>query len=392
MAESIVIVNGARTPMGSFQGSLSDVRATELGSIAIKAAIERSGLKTSDIEQGIIGCVLSAGLRQGPARQAMLDAGIPQSSGATTINKLCGSGLQAVIMAHDQIKAGTNQIMLAGGMESMTNAPFISLKMRSGQRMGHTQFFDHMFYDGLEDAYTGSLMGEFAQTIANTRNITREAMDEFSITSLQRAQTATDNGTFKNEIVPVTVKTRKGDITIDRDEQPFKANIEKIPNLRPAFAKDGTITAASSSAISDGAAALIIANESTARAKGLTPQARIIAHSTHSQAPEEFTCAPIGSIQKLLDKTGWQADDVDIWEINEAFAMVAMMPMQVFNIPHEKVNIYGGACALGHPVGATGARMIVTLINALQQTGGKRGIASLCIGGGEAVGLAIELI
>lgn len=392
MSDSIVIVNGARTPMGSFQGEFSSLSAVDLGEVAIKAAIERSGIEASDIDQGIIGCVLTAGLKQGPARQAMIRADIPYSAGATTINKLCGSGMQAVVMAYDQIKAGTNKIMLAAGMESMTNAPFINLDQRSGKRMGHTSVYDHMFHDGLEDAFTGSLMGQFAQKTADEKSLTREQMDDFSIESLKRAQKAIEGGLFKAEIEPVKVVTRRSEKVVESDEQPYKASIEKIPSLRAAFAKDGTITAASSSAISDGAAALIMTSESVAAEKGLKPQAKILAHATHSQHPEEFTCAPMGAMEKVMAKTGWTVDDVDLWEINEAFAMVTMMPMNEFGIDHSKVNIYGGACALGHPIGCTGTRLIVTLINSLQQTGGKRGIAALCIGGGEGLAVAIELI
>ncbi|MDF1781727.1 MAG: acetyl-CoA C-acyltransferase [Alcanivoracaceae bacterium] len=390
--DAVVIVDGARTPMGGFQGSLSAVSAPELGATAIRAAISRAGLKPDDIEDVIMGCVLPAGLKQGPARQAMRLAGLPDSTGAVTINKLCGSGMRAAMFAHDQIKAGTSEIMVAGGMESMTNAPFVLTKARAGMRMGHDKVYDHMFLDGLEDAETGRLMGSFAQEVADQKSITREDMDAFAIESLSRANAAIDNGWFKDEIVPVTVTTRKGDTVVDTDEQPGNARVEKIPTLKPAFSKDGTVTAANASSISDGASALVLAKESVATARGLKPLARIVAHSTNSQHPSEFTLAPCGAISKLLAKTGWKVEDVDLWEINEAFAMVTMMPMTEFGIPHDKVNIHGGACALGHPVGSTGSRIMLTLIHALKRTGGKRGIASLCIGGGEAVAVAIELI
>ena len=390
--DAVVIVNGARTPMGGFQGSLSGVSAPELGAAAIREAIQRAGLKADDIEDVIMGCVLPAGLKQGPARQAMRLAGLPDSTGAATINKLCGSGMRAAMFAHDQIKAGTSEIMVAGGMESMTNAPYVLTKARGGMRMGHDKVWDHMFLDGLEDAETGRLMGSFAQEVSDKRGITREDMDNFAIESLKRAQAAISNGWFKDEIVPVTVQTRKGDVVVEIDEQPGNANVDKIPTLKPAFAKDGTVTAANASSISDGASALVLTKESTAKARGLQPLARIVAHSTNSQHPSEFTLAPCGAISKLLAKTGWKVEDVDLWEINEAFAMVTMMPMKEFNIPHDKVNIHGGACALGHPVGSTGSRIILTLIHALKRTGGKRGVATLCIGGGEATGVAIELI
>ena len=388
----IVIVNGARTAMGGFQGSLSNVTAPELGAATIKAAISRSGLQPSDIEEVIMGCVLPAGLKQGPARQAMRQAGIPDSTGAVTINKLCGSGMKAVMQAADMIKAGSAGIIVAGGMESMTNAPYVLPKARGGYRMGHGEIKDHMFLDGLEDAETGRLMGSFAQDMANSRNYTREQMDDFAIRSLKRAQTAINEGYFADEITPVTVSTRKGDVVVDKDEQPFNANIEKIPTLRPAFAKDGTITAANASSISDGASALVITSSDVAANKGLNPLAKIVAYASNSQHPSEFTIAPVGAIKKVLNKTGWNAQDVDLWEINEAFAMVTMCPIDDFKLDPEKVNINGGACALGHPVGSTGSRIILTLIHALKRTGGKRGIASLCIGGGEATAVAIELL
>lgn len=388
----IVIVNGARTAMGGFQGSLASVTAPELGAVTIKEAIARSGLQPTDIEEVIMGCVLPAGLKQGPARQAMRKAGLPDSTGAVTINKLCGSGMKAVMQAADMIKAGSATYVVAGGMESMTNAPYVLPKARGGFRMGHGEIKDHMFLDGLEDAETGRLMGSFAQGMANSKGYTREQMDEFAIRSLKRAQTAVNEGYFADEIVPVTVSTRKGDVVVDKDEQPFNANIDKIPTLRPAFAKDGTITAANASSISDGASALVLTSSDNAAAKGLAPLAKIIAYASNSQHPSEFTIAPVGAIQKVLDKTGWKAEEVDLWEINEAFAMVTMCPMDEFKLDPEKVNINGGACALGHPVGSTGSRIILTLIHALKRTGGKRGIAALCIGGGEATAVAIELI
>ncbi|WP_263576824.1 thiolase family protein [Acinetobacter pseudolwoffii] len=388
----IVIVNGARTAMGGFQGSLASVTAPELGAASIKEAIARAGLQAADIEEVIMGCVLPAGLKQGPARQAMRQAGLLDSTGAVTINKLCGSGMKAVMQAADMIKAGSANIVVAGGMESMTNAPYVLPKARGGFRMGHGEIKDHMFLDGLEDAETGRLMGSFAQDMANTKGYTREQMDDFAIRSLKRAQTAVNKGYFSDEIVAVTVKTRKGDVVVDKDEQPFNANIDKIPTLRPAFAKDGTITAANASSISDGASALVISSADHAAAKGLNPLAKIVAYASNSQHPSEFTIAPVGAIQKVLDKAGWNAQDVDLWEINEAFAMVTMCPMDEFKLDPEKVNINGGACALGHPVGSTGSRIILTLIHALKRTGGKRGIAALCIGGGEATAVAIELL
>ena len=388
----IVIVNGARTAMGGFQGSLASATAPELGAVTIKEAIARSGLQPTDIEEVIMGCVLPAGLKQGPARQAMRQAGLPDSTGAVTINKLCGSGMKAVMQAADMIKAGSATYVVAGGMESMTNAPYVLPKARGGFRMGHGEIKDHMFLDGLEDAETGRLMGSFAQDMANSKGYTREQMDDFAIRSLKRAQTAITEGYFADEIVPVTVKTRKGDVVIDKDEQPFNANLDKIPTLRPAFAKDGTITAANASSISDGASALVLTSAEQAQAKGLNPLAKIVAYASNSQHPSEFTIAPVGAIQKVLNQTGWNAQDVDLWEINEAFAMVTMCPMDKFKLDAEKVNINGGACALGHPVGSTGSRIILTLIHALKRTGGKRGIAALCIGGGEATAVAIELI
>ena len=388
----IVIVSGARTPMGGFQGSLSSVPAVELGAIAIREAVARAGIQPADVQEVIMGCVLPAGLKQGPARQAALGAGIPAAAGATTVNKLCGSGMKATMLAHDLIKAGTNDIMVAGGMESMTNAPYVLPKARSGYRMGHGQVMDHMFLDGLEDARTGRLMGSFAQDMANTMGLTRADMDAFAVESLRRANAAIANGDFKAEIVPVPVQTRKGEVLVDTDEQPGNANPDKIPTLKPAFAKDGSITAANASSISDGASALVLMKESKARELGLKPLARIVGHATQSQDPSEFTIAPIGALSNLFARTGWTADSVDLFEINEAFAMVTMAAMIKHNLPHEKVNVHGGACALGHPIGASGARLVVTLVNALRTRGAKRGVATLCIGGGEATAIAIELI
>ncbi|MCZ3010127.1 thiolase family protein [Acinetobacter baumannii] len=388
----IVIVNGARTAMGGFQGSLSGLTAPELGAVTIKEAIARAGLQPTDVEEVIMGCVLPAGLKQGPARQAMRKAGLPDSTGAVTINKLCGSGMKAVMQAADMIKAGSAEIVVAGGMESMTNAPYVLPKARAGYRMGHGEIKDHMFFDGLEDAETGRLMGSFAQDMANTRGYTREQMDDFAIRSLKRAQTAITEGYFKDEIVPVTVSNRKGDVIVDQDEQPLNAKIDKIPSLKPAFAKDGTITAANASSISDGASALVLTSSEVAAQRGLQPLAKIIATASNSQHPSEFTIAPVGAIEKVLKKAGWNAQDVDLWEINEAFAMVTMCPIDDFKLDPEKVNIHGGACALGHPVGSTGSRIILTLIHALKRTGGKKGVAALCIGGGEATAVAIEIL
>ncbi|NUF32406.1 thiolase family protein [Acinetobacter oleivorans] len=388
----IVIVNGARTAMGGFQGSLSGLTAPELGAVTIREAIARAGLQPTDVEEVIMGCVLPAGLKQGPARQAMRKAGLPDSTGAVTINKLCGSGMKAVMQAADMIKAGNAEVVIAGGMESMTNAPYVLPKARAGYRMGHGEIKDHMFFDGLEDAETGRLMGSFAQDMANSRGYTREQMDDFAIRSLKRAQTAITEGYFKDEIVPVTVPSRKGDVVVDQDEQPLNAKIDKIPSLKPAFAKDGTITAANASSISDGASALVLTSSEVAVQRGLQPLAKIIATASNSQHPSEFTIAPVGAIEKVLKKAGWNAQDVDLWEINEAFAMVTMCPIDDFKLDAEKVNINGGACALGHPVGSTGSRIILTLIHALKRTGGKKGIAALCIGGGEATAVAIELI
>lgn len=389
---SIVIVSGARTPMGGFQGSLSSVAAVDLGALAIAEAVKRAGIAAEDVQEVIMGCVLPAGLKQGPARQASLNAGLPAATGCTTINKLCGSGMKAVMLAHDLLKAGTNQVMVAGGMESMSNAPYLMEKARGGLRMGHGEIKDHMFLDGLEDARTGRLMGSFAQETADKYGINREDMDAYAIESLTRAKKAIESGALDSEIVPVTVTTRKGETLVKDDEQPHNANLEKIPGLKPAFRKDGTITAANASSISDGASALVLMTAAEAEKRGLKPLARIVGHATQSQDPSEFTIAPIGAMTNLFNKTGWNKDDVDLFEINEAFAMVTMLAMREHGLDHAKVNIYGGACAQGHPVGSTGSRIIVTLINALQKTGGKRGVASLCIGGGEATAVAIELI
>lgn len=392
MSESIVIVSGVRTPMGGFQGSLSSLSAVDLGTLVIREAVARANIAPADVQEVIMGCVLPAGLKQGPARQASLNAGLPAATGCTTINKLCGSGMKAVMLAHDALKAGTNQVMLVGGMESMSNAPYIIEKARGGLRMGHGEIKDHMFFDGLEDARTGRLMGSFAQDTAAQYGLTREQMDAYAIESLTRAKKAIEDGSLDSEIVPVTVTSRKGEVVIKDDEQPHNANIQKIPSLRPAFSKDGTITAANASSISDGASALVMMTESEAAKRGLKPLARVVGHATQSQDPSEFTIAPVGAIANLFSKTGWSKDDVDLFEINEAFAMVTMLAMQEHGLDHAKVNIFGGACAQGHPVGSTGSRLIVTLINALQKTGGKRGVASLCIGGGEATAVAIELI
>ncbi|MBM68365.1 MAG: acetyl-CoA C-acyltransferase [Haliea sp.] len=390
--ESVVIVNGARTPMGGLQGSLASLTAAQLGSTAIAAALERSGVAAADIDEIFMGCVLPGGLKQGPARQAARGAGIPDGAGAVTLNKLCGSGMQATIFGFDSIAAGTNQTVVCGGMESMSNAPHLIPGARGGVRTGHAKLLDHMFVDGLEDADTGRAMGSFAQETANQRGLTREQMDAFAVESLTRAKRAIEDGSLQAETAPVTVSSRQGDTVVSDDEQPHKAAVEKIPNLRPAFAADGTITAANSSSISDGASALILMNERTAEARGLQPMARIVAHSRHSQHPSEFTIAPIGAVEKLLAKTGWQIDDIDLFEINEAFAMVTMLAIQDLGLDHARVNIHGGACAQGHPIGSTGSRIIVSLMYALRKLGKQRGVAALCIGGGEATAVAIEMI
>ena len=388
----IVIVDAVRTAMGGFQGSLSSCSAPTLGATAIKAVVERAKLQASDIDEVIFGCVLPAGLKQGPARQAMRQAGLPDSTGATTINKICGSGMKAVMQAADAIKAGSAEIVVAGGMESMSNAPYILDKARSGYRMGHGKITDHMFQEGLEDAETGLSMGILAQDMADQKGYTREQQDAFAIQSLNKAVTAIHSGFFKDEIVPVTVTSRKGDVVVDTDEQPLNAKPEKIPTLRPAFKKDGTITAANASSISDGASALVITSDEIATARGLKPLANIVAYATHSQHPSQFTIAPVGAVEKVLKKAGWTAQEVDLWEVNEAFAMVTMAAIDAFDLDEAKVNIHGGACSLGHPLGSSGSRIIVTLIHALKRTGGKKGIAALCIGGGEATAIAVELI
>ena len=392
-ADPIVILSYARTPMGGMQGALADVSATDLGATAVKAAVERAGVAGDDIERIYMGCVLPAGLGQAPARQAALKAGLPKSVQATTVNKVCGSGMQTVIMASEALAAGSLDFAIAGGMESMTNAPYLLKKHRGGARIGHDTAYDHMFLDGLEDAYdAGRAMGTFAQDTANEYQLTRENMDDYSVESLRRANEAIKGGAFAEEVVPVTFSTRKGEVTVDTDEQPPKGNPDKIRELRAAFAKDGTITAASSSSISDGAAALVLSRESTAKDKGATPIAKIVAMAAHAQEPKDFTVAPVGAITKVLDKAGWSVGDVDLFEVNEAFACVAMFAMKDLGIPHDKVNIHGGATALGHPIGASGTRIIVTLLNALQQKGLKKGVASLCIGGGEATAVAVELV
>lgn len=388
----IVIVDAVRTAMGGFQGSLASCTAPDLGAVAIQHAVARAGLSGTDIDEVIFGCVLPAGLKQGPARQAMRQAGLPDSTGATTINKICGSGMKAVMQAADAIQAGSAQIVVAGGMESMSNAPYLLDKARAGFRMGHGKVTDHMFQEGLEDAETGLSMGVLAQDMADKKNYTREQQDEYAIRSLNRAVEAIQNGYFKNEIVPVTVHSRKGDVIVDQDEQPLNAKVDKISSLRPAFKKDGTITAANASSISDGASALVITSEVVAAERGLKPLAKVVAYATHSQHPSEFTLAPVGAIQKVLDKAGWSVADVDLWEINEAFAMVTMLAIDAFDLDPAKVNIQGGACALGHPLGSSGSRIIVTLIHALQRIGAKKGVASLCIGGGEATAIAVELV
>ncbi|TMP55034.1 acetyl-CoA C-acyltransferase [Pseudoalteromonas sp. S1612] len=390
--ESVVIVAAKRTPMGGFMGALSDAQSTELGATAIAGALAQTGLSNDAIDEVIMGCVLPAGLGQAPARQAMLKAGLALSTGATTINKVCGSGLKAAMLANDLIKAGSIESAIAGGMESMTNAPYFIPKARGGMRMGHGEIKDHMMSDGLEDAYDNKAMGCFAQDTADEYGIGREQMDTFALGSLSKANAAIDNGWFDNEITPHTIKTRKGDVTISIDEQPGNARPEKIPSLRAAFKKDGTITAANSSSISDGGAALILMSESKAKAEGLTPLCKIVAHSTHSQKPSEFTVAPVGAMNSVLEKAGWTTADVDLWEINEAFAMVTMLAINELKLDESKVNVNGGACALGHPIGASGARILVTLIHALKNRGLKKGVASLCIGGGEAVAMAVEAL
>ena len=391
--DPIVFLSFARTPMGAMQGALGDASATDLGATAVRAAVERAGIDGADVERIYMGCVLPAGLGQAPARQAAIKAGLPTSVQATTVNKVCGSGMQTVIMGAEALSAGSVDMVVAGGMESMTNAPYLLKKHRSGARIGHDTAYDHMFLDGLEDAYdAGRAMGTFAQDTANDYQLTREAQDGYAIESLRRAQAAVSEGAFVAEIAPVTISGRSGETIVDTDEAPGKGKPDKIPTLRPAFAKDGTITAATSSSISDGAAAVVLTRASVAAAKGKTPVARLVAHAAHAQAPKDFTTAPVGAMQSCLAKAGWSIADVDLFEVNEAFACVAMFAMHDLGIPHDKINVHGGATALGHPIGASGTRIITTLISALQRHGKKRGIASLCIGGGEATAVAIELV
>jgi acetyl-CoA C-acetyltransferase len=390
--DPIVIVSAARTPMGAFQGELKSFAAPELGAAAIRAAVERARIKPEEVQEVIMGCVLPAGQGQAPARQASLGAGLPLAAGCTTVNKMCGSGMKAAMFAHDLLAMQSFEVIVAGGMESMTNAPYLLPKARGGLRMGHGQVIDHMFYDGLEDAYDkGRLMGSFAEDCASKYSFSREAQDRFAITSLERAQKANKEGWFAWETTPIAIKAGKEEKFVETDEQPFKANLDKIPSLKPAFRKDGTVTAANSSSISDGAAALVMMRRSTAEKRGLAPLAVVVGHATHAQAPSEFTTAPVGAIAKLLERTGWNARQVDLYEINEAFAVVTMAAMKEHALPHDKVNVHGGACALGHPIGASGARIAVTLIGALRKYGLRRGVASLCIGGGEATAMAIEL-
>ena len=392
-SDPVVIVSAARTPMGAFQGALKGLAAPELGAAAIRAAVERARLAPQDVQEVLMGCVLPAGQGQAPARQAALGAGLPLATACTTVNKMCGSGMKAAMFAHDQLAAGSADVIVAGGMESMTNAPYLLPKARAGLRMGHGQVLDHMFYDGLEDAYEkGRLMGTFAEDCAAKYQFSREAQDDFAVASLKRAQQANREGWFAWETTPIALKAGKEEAFVETDEQPFKANLEKIPALKPAFRKDGTVTAANSSSISDGAAALVLMRRSTAEKRGLAPLAVVIGHATHAQEPGWFTTAPVGALRKLFERTGWSAREVDLFEINEAFAVVAMAAMHEHGLPHDKVNVHGGACALGHPIGASGARIVVTLIGALRKYGLKRGVASLCIGGGEATALAVELV
>jgi acetyl-CoA C-acetyltransferase len=391
-SDPIVIVGAKRTPMGGLLGELSGLTAAELGAAAIRAAIAEAGIAPERVDEVIMGNVLGAGQGQAPARQASLGAGLPQAAGCTTVNKMCGSGMKAAMLAHDLLLAGSNRVMVAGGMESMSNAPYLLPKARAGQRLGHGVMLDHMFLDGLEDAYAkGTLMGVFAEDCASHYQFTRGQQDEFALASLTRARAATENGAFAGEIAPVAVKTRSGEVKVERDEQPFKADLAKIPKLKPAFREGGTVTAANSSSISDGAAALVLMRRSVAEKEGATPIATILGHSTHAQAPAWFTTAPVGAIRKLLERLELSAGDVDLYEINEAFAVVAMAAMRELGLAHERVNVHGGACALGHPIGASGARIVATLIGALRSEGARRGVASLCIGGGEATAMAIEL-
>jgi acetyl-CoA C-acetyltransferase len=391
--DPVVIVSAARTPMGAFQGDFADLAAHDLGGAAIRAAVERAGIKPEQVDEVLFGNCLMAGQGQAPARQAGFKGGLPQSAGAVTLSKMCGSGMEATMLAHDQLVAGSRDVMVSGGMESMTNAPYLLKKGRGGYRMGHDKVFDHMMLDGLEDAYeAGRSMGTFGEDCAAKYQFTREQQDAFAIESVKRAQAAAASGAFAAEIAPVTLKTRKGEVTVSIDEGPAKARLDKIAGLRPAFKKDGTITAASSSSINDGAAALVLMRESTASALGCKPLAKIVAHAMHAQAPEWFSTAPVGATEKVLRKAGWKVEDVDLWEINEAFAVVPMALMHDLKVPHDKVNVNGGACALGHPIGASGARILVTLIHALKGRGKTKGLATLCIGGGEATAMAIELV
>ena len=391
-SDPVVIVGMARTPMGGFQGELTPLTASELGALSIKSALAHAGVAPEDVTETLMGCVLPAGQGQAPGRQASIKAGIPDKVGAVTVNKMCGSGMKTMMLAHDSLLAGTNAVAVAGGMESMTNAPYLLPKARGGYRLGHGQVVDHMFLDGLEDAYDpGRLMGTFAEDTATHYQFTREQQDAYAIESLRRANAAIEDGTFADEITPVSYDTKKGAVTVTFDEQPGKANPDKIPQLKPAFAKDGTVTAANASSISDGAAALILMRRSEAEKRGLQVIAEIKGHASHAQAPEWFTTAPVGAVKGLMERTGWSISDVDLWEVNEAFAVVPMAAMRELGLSHDVVNVHGGACALGHPIGASGARIVVTLINALKKTGGKRGVAAICIGGGEGTALAIEL-
>ncbi len=393
MQDPVVIVSAARTPMGSFQGDFSSLAAHDLGGVAIQAAVQRAGIAPELVTEVLFGNCLMAGQGQAPARQAAFKGGLPKSAGAVTLSKMCGSGMRAAMFAHDMLVAGSHEVLVAGGMESMTNAPYLMLKGRGGYRLGHDRLFDHMMLDGLEDAYqAGRSMGTFGEDCAAKYNFTREQQDAFAMASVQRAQDAIQNGGFAKEIAPVTVKTRAGETLISTDEGPGRIKIDKIPTLKPAFKKDGTITAAASSSINDGAAALVMMRESTAQKLGCQPLARMVSHATHAQEPEWFSTAPVGATQKALAKAGWQVGDVDLWEINEAFAVVPMALMHDLKVPHDKVNVNGGACALGHPIGASGARIMVTLIHALQARGLKKGLATLCIGGGEATAVALELV
>lgn len=393
MADPVVIVSARRTPIGSFQGQFSNTSATQLGSAAIEAAVADAGVQKEQLSEVIMGCVLPAGLGQAPARQASLGAGMPKSLPCTTINKVCGSGMKAVMLGHDLIQAGSANIVVAGGMESMTNAPYLIPGARAGLRMGHSKLIDHMFFDGLQNPYDGEMMGNFGELCADKYKFGREEQDKFAIESVKRAQLALANGLFKTEIVPVTVKSRKGDYLVDKDEEPMKCDVKKIPTLKPAFKKEGgTVTAATSSSISDGAAALVLMSAKEAKEQGSQPLARIVGHAGFAHDPAWFTTAPVGAMNKLMKQVGWSVKDVDLFEVNEAFAVVAMAAMTELKIDHSKINVHGGACALGHPIGASGARIIVTLVHALKQRGGKRGVASLCIGGGEATAIAIELV